>query len=239
MENCHNYRERISALIDGALSEQERLDLLEHMAECSACQQYFDDQTAIHEALTALEADAPAGFADAVMARVRETAQDAPRSKTVAFPHWKRLAATAACCVLTLLGVMTMQTEEDAKLDAVVRNQTSYSLAQSEPSVADDAAAVAVVTADAVQGKSNTSAPAEGAPACAERRVQACTLTTASSLAVQWVEDTLADTEETAEGYPLTEEQFLTLQKLLEESGESYSCSEGEVGGWYLMLTVS
>ena len=108
MENCINWQERISAFLDGVLTEQERMELMEHLESCADCRAYFDDQMAIHGALTDLEAAAPAGFAEAVMERVRETAQDAPEKKVIAFPHWRRWAATAACCAVVLLGVLAL-----------------------------------------------------------------------------------------------------------------------------------
>ena len=76
-----------------------------HMAACPACQAYFDDQIAIHDAMDRLGSDAPEGFAEQVMARVRITAQESPRKKIVSFPHWRRWTALAACCAAAALGV--------------------------------------------------------------------------------------------------------------------------------------
>lgn len=95
MRTCEEYEALISAFIDGALDEESRAELMEHMAQCPACRAYFEDQAAIHDALEGLEAQAPAGFT----ARVMEQAE----KKTVAFPYWRRFAAMAACCALVAL----------------------------------------------------------------------------------------------------------------------------------------
>ena len=101
MDACREYEGLISAFIDGEITEPERAKLMEHMAACPACQSYFDDQIAIHDALTGLEAQAPANFSEQVMARVRATPQERPQEeKRIVFPSWRRWAALAACCAL-------------------------------------------------------------------------------------------------------------------------------------------
>ena len=126
MRTCEEYEALISAFIDGELAEEERGALMEHMASCPACQQYFDDQIAIHDALESLEAPpAPAGFAERVMSRVRDMEQERPEQpakaekKTIRFPHWRRWAALAACCAVAALGIWTFG-GQDAAEDAVV-----------------------------------------------------------------------------------------------------------------------
>lgn len=108
MKNCRDYEDRISAFLDGELSGPEQAELMEHMAACQSCQQYFDDLVAIHEAAMELEeVPAPEGFAQQVMDRVRATKQDkAP--KVIRFPQ-RRWAALAACCVFVLLGAWYFQ----------------------------------------------------------------------------------------------------------------------------------
>ena len=108
MRTCEEYEALISAFIDGALDEESRAELMEHMAGCPACQAYFDDQIAIHDALEGLEAQAPAGFTARVMDQVRREPQqmaapEAAEKKAVAFPYWRRFAAMAACCAVVAL----------------------------------------------------------------------------------------------------------------------------------------
>lgn len=83
MDACREYEGLISAFIDGEITEPERVKLMEHMAACPACQSYFDDQIAIHDALTGLEAQAPSDFSEQVMARVRAMPQERDRKSVV------------------------------------------------------------------------------------------------------------------------------------------------------------
>ena len=115
MKHCEIYEEWISAFLDGELGREQKAELQAHMAVCPECQRFFDDLVAIHEAL--MDADGeevpvPEGFADQVMARVRETRQDAAEAapaKVIRFPHWRRWAAMAACCAVVLLGVWSFR----------------------------------------------------------------------------------------------------------------------------------
>ena len=109
MKSCGEYEVLISAFLDGELSEAERAETAEHLASCPACQRYFDDLVAIHDALDQGEVPAPEGFAGAVMDRVRATPQEKREKKTILFPGWKRWAATAACCGLAALGLWAFQ----------------------------------------------------------------------------------------------------------------------------------
>lgn len=115
MKHCEIYEEWISAFLDGELGREQKRELQAHMAVCPECQRYFDDLVAIHEALTDMDGEevpAPEGFTDQVMARVRETRQDAAEAaskKVIRFPRWRRWAAMAACCAVVLLGVWSFQ----------------------------------------------------------------------------------------------------------------------------------
>jgi len=102
MRKCAEYEDMISAFIDGALAEEDRAALMEHMASCPACQNYFDQQIALHDALLA-DAEAirpPENFTADVMARVRFTSQEKRRK-----PAWPRWAALAACCAIAALAL--------------------------------------------------------------------------------------------------------------------------------------
>lgn len=137
MRSCEEYEALISAFIDGALAEEDRGALMEHMASCPACQQYFDDQIAIHDALESLEVPAPAGFAEQVMEHVRLTPQSAtgperPEKKITAFPRWRRWAALAACCAVAALGVWAFGGQDAAEDAAVFQNAVTHSSAGDE-----------------------------------------------------------------------------------------------------------
>lgn len=107
MKSCEKYELLISAFLDGELSEAERADVAEHLADCPGCQRYFDDLVAMHDAFgQEEEVPVPEGFAEGIMARVRETPQRGEK-KVLPFPHWKRWAALAACCAFAALGLWT------------------------------------------------------------------------------------------------------------------------------------
>ena len=103
MRPCEEYEDLISAFIDGVLPEADRERLMEHMASCPACQAYFDDQVAIHDAFVHGEAPAPERLASAVMAQVCSTPQRAKRKPILL--RWQSYAALAACCALVVLGL--------------------------------------------------------------------------------------------------------------------------------------
>ena len=85
--------DRIDALLDGSLPEDERASVLAHMHTCSACRAYY-------EVMAGLEGDetVPVGFSQRVMERVRATPQKAARR----IPYGKILSAVAACAVLVV-----------------------------------------------------------------------------------------------------------------------------------------
>ena len=137
MRSCQDYADRISAFLDGELSGPERGELMEHMAVCPNCRQYFDDLAAIREAVGEVEeVPVPEGFTRQVMDRVRATEQDrAGTPKIIRFP-WRRWTALAACCALVLLGAWGFQD---------FRNRKAADLAVSqEMAAADDMARTAV-----------------------------------------------------------------------------------------------
>ena len=85
--------DRIDALLDGSMPEDERASVLAHMHTCSACRAY-------HEVMAGLEGDetAPAGFSQRVMEQVRST----PQTKVRRLPYRKIISAVAACTVLII-----------------------------------------------------------------------------------------------------------------------------------------
>lgn len=108
MKPCEKYEVWISAFLDGELSAENRAELMEHMAACRSCQQYFDDLVAIHDTLDQEEVPVPEGFAEQVMARVGETEQEKPR-RAILLPQWRQWTALAACCALVLLGLWSFR----------------------------------------------------------------------------------------------------------------------------------
>lgn len=120
MKNCQDYEDQISAFLDGELSGPERGELMEHMAACQDCRQYFEDLAAIHEAIMGFdEAPVPEEFTQRVLDRVRTTEQDkAETPKVIRFPRWRRWAALAACCAFALFGAWYFRSMGGVELSA-------------------------------------------------------------------------------------------------------------------------
>jgi len=102
MKPCEYYIELLSAGLDGMLSDEQERELAEHLAACPACRELGPQLVAAHAAFTQMEElQAPEGFAEGVMARVR--AEEKTKPKVVPFfrrPAVKSLSALAACAVL-------------------------------------------------------------------------------------------------------------------------------------------
>lgn len=80
MRNHDEYKELLSALLDGELDEETRDEVLAHLETCDECQTYFAELNAMRDALGDMdEIEAPAGFARDVMLRLHaeETAKPA------------------------------------------------------------------------------------------------------------------------------------------------------------------
>ena len=134
MRPCEEYEDLISAFIDGVLPEADRERLMEHMASCPACQAYFDDQVAIHDAFVHGEAPAPERLASAVMAQVCSTPQRAKRKPILL--RWQSYAALAACCALVVLGLWRFRNwQEERKWEMLIENfhQDTFVTTADEP----------------------------------------------------------------------------------------------------------
>lgn len=263
---CEQYEVRISALIDDELPAGERLEVLEHLAGCPACKAYWEELLLIRDALREPEQKAPAGFADAVMARVRATAQEpcaAAEKKTLRFPGWKRVAGLAACCAVVLLGVWAMDFAPEmlsgGMNDCTVRNGAApqmyaedsntgsavwdYGLdtaAGAEEPEEDSGAYNAYNNADCgvpeSTGETDDAKDARGESDYGED-IPAATLMTDSEVARKWVQDTLGEDWVSGESYTLSEEQYSVLRKALEDAGEQFNEIMGEKNdGSYRLL---
>jgi len=86
--------ELISAEADSELSERERAALTAHLAECENCRRFAAALRAVREGL-AEEAEVPAGFAEAVMAKLPKK-----KAKVIPFRRWGSIAAAAVLVVV-------------------------------------------------------------------------------------------------------------------------------------------
>ena len=260
MHTCEEYRMLISALIDGEISDPERSLLMEHIAECDDCKTYLNDQILIHEAVQSMDCTAPVGFADGVMARVRETKQDLPEKKIIPFPHWKRFASLAACCAVIALGVFAMDgtnlsAESTADCAAPEMAYVTNSAAQSAENssaqttgsltgtVAEmpDAAMKSAAGTPPVQGDQNNGTyAADSSQNYTEYGLiteYAARLTTASDIAAAWVHDNLGQEWISGTYYLISSEEYAVLKDLLIAKGEPFTEVTGvEASNFYQLL---
>lgn len=214
-----------------------------HLVKCEDCRLYWEDQLAIHEAMTDMTATVPAGFADNVMARVRETKQDRPEKKIISFPE--RFAGLAACCAVVLLGIFAANSgflsTDNYTTSNCAAPEMSYSL-MNETQTAD--AAIPTEEAELENFSLPPAAAGGGQQPRSEADNGACAtdaapfgtvkassyaqrITTESEIAAQWVEDTLGQTWISGTCYSLTAEEYAELLSLLENSGETFELCDG------------
>lgn len=236
MQVCEKYEARISALIDDELPAGERMEVLEHLAQCPACKTYWEELLLIRDALRAPE-KAPAGFADAVMVRVRATAQE---RKTLRFPGWKRFAGLAACCALVLLGVWAMDLAPNLAGGGADNCAAPQMFAMDEDLMTGSTENCGLDTADSAEPEATNGAaygydklPGSSRETDDEKTgdngvSSAAVLTTDSAVAAKWVEDTLGEAWVSGARYSLSEEQYGELRGLLEDAGEGFNEIMGE-----------
>ena len=98
MKYCDEYAPALSAFVDGELTEQEKNEVLAHAETCEGCRTYLAELMTMRLAFGDLEEyDAPAGFAESVMARLHEEATPKKRTQR---KKWMGLAACAAVVLM-------------------------------------------------------------------------------------------------------------------------------------------
>lgn len=136
MNHREEYAPMLSAYLDGELSAAEEARLRAHLDECEACREELAALAAVHEALLdETEYEAPAGFAEGVMARVRAEKTAAPKKAPHIGRRWAGLAACAALAVLigTLLpNVLRMGSSAPEGMTAGPAASTEYDAAIAE-----------------------------------------------------------------------------------------------------------
>ena len=255
---CKEYEARISALIDDALTTDERIEVLAHLDNCPACRAYWEDLLSLRDLLRAEETPAPAGFADAVMARVHETKQEkAPERKVLPFPQWKRFAALAACCAVVLLGIWSLDlmpgTENSmdmaalngsaapectAQGDAGARKDDTSDSAQEPPDVeydvSDDGSAA---FCGVPESPAQNDAAEDFVKAFAATGGFTAAVATASDVAAEWVEEHLDLEWGAGTVYTISQAQYDALCQLLEDAGEMFTVITGDdTRGEYRLL---
>lgn len=178
MWSCDEALERISAALDGALSDGEQTALDEHLSHCPACAALFAELTGIRDAAGALEeVPAPDGFAERVMERIRaEPAQEQPGSVTP-FPekrraraHWKRWAAAAAVFAVAVLGAVSLPGRSDlasggssSDLSAANQNTRAFSDWNSDADNVEEEELLFDCDSEAQKAENSSEIPSEAA----------------------------------------------------------------------------
>lgn len=210
--NHDEYRELLSALLDGELDDAARERVLAHLSECETCRTYFAELTAMRDALGDMEPiEPPADFAQGVLTRLHEEA--APEKPTKKAASWRKWGALAACAAVVVLGAAILPnamrmggaaksdsaapalTNEMLESSLVTENTTAdadeeeramdagvYAVAQSEPAAA--------ATSDAAMGDEAAADPATAngdAEAFEYVEGEAPVLTLYGAKAAQWL----------------------------------------------------
>lgn len=106
MKDHNEYKEKLSALLDGELNEQERGEVLAHLDTCAECRTYFAELNALHGALGDLESvEPPEDFAAGVLARLH--GENAPKTVKKRGP-WRTWGTLAACAAVVVLAAATV-----------------------------------------------------------------------------------------------------------------------------------
>ena len=221
MRTCTEYEALISAFIDGVLPEADRAALMEHMAVCTDCQAYFNDQIAIHDALSPMEeTPAPAELAGRIMDQVR--AEPRQKRKVGPFPHWQRFAALAACFAVAVVGIWALDGGHSVSTMSRTDRMAAPVSACADDSVPEPAPFALAPTQEekmALPAEDSAPVPSESA----KEESSTMVLTTGSPVAAAWVEDTLGLEWTAGSVYPLTEEQYNTLLELLLQQDAPYT----------------
>ncbi len=149
MRTCDEITALISASLDGALSEQEQIELDAHLAACPACSALYAQLNQLHEDCAGLEElSAPEGFSARVMECIAANPAQEQPTNVIPFPTkkaarspWKRWGVTAAAVAIVVLGAVslpgqlggvTKQASNGSRDVADMAAPAEYSVADSE-----------------------------------------------------------------------------------------------------------
>ena len=155
LANCSEYRELISASLDGALTPEDQEKLDAHLSECPDCRAMWEQLSALEPELMELS-EPSEGFADRVLAAAETLEQDIPFTnlpqdrkpgrETLRRVNawWKPIGVIAACCVFVLGGgwFVTHMWSAGSAAPSETTQATGKAEEYSAAAGADDAAAL-------------------------------------------------------------------------------------------------
>ena len=144
MKYCEEFAALLDPYVDGELSAEEAARVQTHLTTCPGCRRYVDDALAIRAAFPEAEETAvPEGFAESVMAAVRESeGKKAAGRRRV---YWRNVMLPLAACFALVVLLRTIPgAGKDAPANApaaAMDAAVSYSAAESEAETYDYGAA--------------------------------------------------------------------------------------------------
>lgn len=101
MEICKDYKALLDLYVDGELEAEDMIRVQDHLDICAACRRYVDDALAIRAAFPDEDSAAlPAGFHEAVMAKVAQASAPKKKNRTLL-----ALPTMAAACLALAVAV--------------------------------------------------------------------------------------------------------------------------------------
>jgi hypothetical protein len=113
--NAAHPHDQLSAYLDGELSSEERAQVDAHLAGCSACGAQLAELAAVDALAREMPVEAPAGYFEALPARIR--ARVPPRRRAT-LPAWAMLVAASLLVAVIAPVVMQQLTRARAPLPA-------------------------------------------------------------------------------------------------------------------------
>ena len=111
MNDCEKYEALCSAMLDNALTVQEKEELDAHLAVCPSCRAYLEDLQEMRALWKELEIPVPKELHEKMMgaieAEVQKTIVQTPQKERRRPPVFTMLAAAAACVMLAVSGQLT------------------------------------------------------------------------------------------------------------------------------------
>jgi hypothetical protein len=157
VRTCEEYQEMISASLDDELTAEELTELHAHMASCPDCRLMYDAFCGISGAMADDLAEPPAELLSGVMLKINAANAAGRKKRRVPI---RRIAATAACLAVILLGVSQLDLFRMGSADS---NNAAPAAAPMD-AAADDTASAELRDTDACAPQSGSADSDAAAP---------------------------------------------------------------------------